>query len=248
VTPWVLRLILSNALVFIATSVSPRVEHTFSFVPALFLERPWTILTYMFLHAGIGHILFNMLALYFFGPRLELELGGGRFMALYLVSGVFGGLLSFVMSPMVGIVGASGAIFGVMFGFAYLWPREHVYIWAILPVEARWMVVGMTILSLMGGFGLGDMGVAHFAHLGGFLGGFIVMKMAGVRPYHAILKAMPAPALPKIDVTRWSGIRREELHPVNREEYDRIWAKLASAGVESLSPSEVAFLDRFSSL
>ncbi len=77
-TPWVRRLIVANIVVFFLQSVAG-VERQLAFVPAFVLYRPWTVVTYMFVHGGIMHILFNMIALYFFGPRVEERLGGRRF-------------------------------------------------------------------------------------------------------------------------------------------------------------------------
>jgi membrane associated rhomboid family serine protease len=177
-TPWVQRLLVANIAVFLLTALNPRLGSALALVPALLLERPWTLVTYMFVHAGLGHLFFNMLALYFFGPRLELRLGSRSFLGLYMVSGVSGALLSFVLTPYAALVGASGAIFGVMLGFARLWPRERIYIWGVLPVEAWVFILLMALLSLFGGIGLGDPGVAHFAHLGGIVGGYAFLRWA----------------------------------------------------------------------
>src|SRR5918999_2555556 len=134
-TPWVLRLIIANAVVHLALEprALPLPLDQLVLVPALIPYRPWTLVTYMFLHGGLSHILFNMLALYFFGSRVELRLGSRHFILLYLISGIAGGLLSLVFSPRVPIIGASGAVFGVSFAFAYFWPRERIYLWGVLP-------------------------------------------------------------------------------------------------------------------
>src|ERR1041385_5898318 len=136
-TPWVIRLIIANVLMFVASSASPEITEKLMLVPVLALSHPWTLVTYMFLHAGMGHIFFNMLSLFFFGPRLEMKLGGINFLWLYFISGIMGGLLSFVFTSYTPIIGASGAVYGVMLGFARYWPREPLYIWGVLPVEAR---------------------------------------------------------------------------------------------------------------
>ena len=116
-----------------------------------------------------------MLALFFFGPRVEERLGARRFLTLYFLSGISGAALSFVFSPTAAIIGASGAVFGVELAFARFWPRVPIYIWGVLPIEARWMIVGMTVLTLYGASSGGG-GIAHFAHLGGFLGAFIYLR------------------------------------------------------------------------
>lgn len=153
-TPWVTRLLIANVLMYVISFAAPAIVNSLMLVPALILSRPWTLVTYMFLHGSLWHLLFNMLGLYFFGPRLELELGGRDFLLLYFVSGVVGALFSF-LTPYSATIGASGAVFGVLIGFARYWPRERIYIWMILPLEARWLVVIVTGLSLLGGFGGG---------------------------------------------------------------------------------------------
>jgi membrane associated rhomboid family serine protease len=249
-TPWVLRLLFANAGVFLLQLVfGDPLTYWLGLIPAEVLIRPWTPFTYMFLHGGLMHILFNMLGLFFFGPRLEARLGGKHFMGLYLTSGLAGAALS-VVTPHALIIGASGAIFGVLVGFAYYWPREHIYIWGILPVEARVFVVALTALSLWMGF-RGGSGIANFAHLGGFAGGFLYLKAyqrwsAGGR-FRA--RAQPAAARTSsgtADLTRWRAIRTDNLHPVNRDELNRILDKISATGLDNLTADERAFLDRFS--
>ena len=238
---------IANGLMFVITLSSPALADAFIFVPALILARPWTLVTYMFLHADIGHILFNMLALFFFGPRLELELGGKRFLWLYFLSGGTGALLSYFIAPLSSIIGASGAVYGVMLGFAFCWPTELVHVWGIFPIQARWFVIVMTGISLLGGFGKTGGNIAHFAHLGGFLGSFLYMKWLQrfSQPREAMQHAETYE--PKdSDIKRWADIRPEGMHAVNREEYERIMSKMNSSGAESLAPQERAFLDRFS--
>jgi len=246
ITPWVLRLIIANVAVFLATMASPELFRALMLVPALALTRPWTLVTYMFLHGGIGHILFNMLGLYFFGPRLEERLGGRHFLGLYFASGISGALLSF-LTPNSAIVGASGAVFGIFLASAIYWPRERVYIWGILPVESRVLVAVMTILALYGGFSGSSGGIAHFAHLGGFAGGYLYLKWASWSSPAARFKRRSTPSAARsVDLEQWSRIRREDLHPVNREELDRVLAKIDVSGAGSLNDEERAFLNRFS--
>jgi membrane associated rhomboid family serine protease len=248
-TPWVARLIFLNVLMYGLIIVVPGLGDALMFVPALFLSRPWTIVTYMFLHGGLGHIFFNMLVLFFFGPRLEARMGGRRFLGLYLTSGIVGGLLSFT-SPMIGVIGASGAVYGVMLAFAYYWPREVVHIWGVLPIEVRWLVLGMTVLSVVSGFGGAGDGIAHFAHLGGFLGAWIYLKVmdrtSGARRFQAQAVATAPSISSPAAVARWSHIQREGLHPINLEELDRVMAKLQQEGVARLTDGEKEFLERFS--
>jgi membrane associated rhomboid family serine protease len=227
--------------------MAPEMERLFVFHPAYVFSRPWTAITYMFLHGGVWHLFFNMLGLYFFGSAVENRLGSKHFISLYFVSGLTGAALSF-FSP-AWIVGASGGVFGVFLAFAYYWPRQQILIWGVLPVEARVLVGVMTVVSL---FGIGG-GIAHFAHLGGYVGAFIYLKVMEwrspakqfKRKASGVTEAKRVFATDGSDLRRWEGIQVEALHPINRHEVDRLLTKAKSTGVSSLTPDERATLDRF---
>lgn len=241
-------LILANLAMLLLGGVTPGLANALMLIPLYIPIRPWTVVTYMFLHAGFAHFFFNMLALYFFGPRLEARLGGRRFIGLYLTSGIAGAVMSLV-TPYAAIIGASGAVFGVMLGYAHFWPRDIVYVF-FLPMEARWLVVLMTAVALFGGVLGGQSGIAHFAHLGGFVGGFLYLRWIELRSPAVQFRATaaPAPRSSVADIDRWRKVPLETLHPVNREEYERVMAKVELAGAASLTPDERAFLDRFSAV
>jgi membrane associated rhomboid family serine protease len=245
-TRWVTRLLLANGAIYLLSHTFPTVGWVLALVPAWILFRPWSVVTYMFLHADLWHLLFNMLGLYFFGPRLETRLGSRRFLALYLVSGIAGALLS-VFTPRAAIVGASGALFGVYYGYARFWPRDRILVWGVIPVEARVLVVIMTVLALYGGV-TGGGGVAHLAHLGGFLGGFLYLRLAERYSAAARFRALSEPKSKgsAADVVRWRSINPDAMHPVNRGEYERVMRKIEEEGAATLTPAERAFLDRFS--
>jgi membrane associated rhomboid family serine protease len=242
VTPWVQRFLIANVLMFFVQETVAGVEHPLSLVPALLLQRPWTLVTYMFLHSGFMHILFNMLGLYFFGPRVEQRIGSGRFFALYMIAGITGGLLSF-STPMVRIIGASGAVYGVLLAYARFWPRDQILIWGIIPVEVRWLVLIYTVMSLLGIGG----GVAHYAHLGGFVGAFLYLvwmeRTAGARKFRQVATA-PPPAKDAL-LTNWKKVDRTGVHAVNKDEVDRILDKISASGLASLTPQERLFLSNF---
>jgi membrane associated rhomboid family serine protease len=251
-SPWVTRLVLANVAMFFVSQAAPTVASALILVPRAVLIRPWTPITYMFLHAGFMHLAFNMLGLYFFGPRLEMRLGGRKFLWLYFLSGVTGAALSFVFTPSAAIIGASGGVFGVFLGFAMFWPRERVYIFGILPMEAWVLVAVMTVMALFGGFTSSRGGIAHFAHLGGFLGAFGYLKyLERASPARRFKKR--ADSVPRqsggnerANLERWSRIPRESMHEVNRAEVDRLLEKVRTHGASSLTPSERECLDRFS--
>jgi membrane associated rhomboid family serine protease len=248
VTPWVTRLLIANVVLFFVQQTMPGVTYALMFVPMRVLLQPWTIysmVTYMFLHAGFSHILFNMIALYFFGPRVEDRLGPKRFIWLYMISGVSGALLSFFFAPRAAVIGASGAIFGVTLAFAYFWPRAQILIWGILPVEA-WLLVGVyTLLALFGGFGGGGGGVAHFAHLGGFVGAWAYLKWLDRTSGHRTFRAKSTPKVIDKSLTNWKKVDVSRVHEVNRDELNRILDKISKSGLGSLTPQERVFLSNF---
>lgn len=256
-TRWVRIIVFANAAVFLVTGftqMGPMVASLMALRPhpLLILQRPWTPITYMFVHANFMHIFFNMLVLFFFGPRLELRLGSAKFVKLYFLSGLTGAALSmvFLLGPPIPIVGASGAVYGVLMAFAVLWPRDAIYIWGIVPVQARWLVGVMTAMTLFFGFGGAQDGVAHFAHLGGFLGGYLYMRRQDRNAPHRKFKDIVygadkrRPGRDGDDLRRWASIRVENLHELNRDEVERLRAKIEEMGVGSLTLDERAFLNR----
>lgn len=260
-TPWVKRLLIANVLVHVLAKVSGGLAYQWgALVPMDVLTRPWTPLTYMFLHApGLSHILFNMLSLYFFGPRLEERLGGADFLRLYFLGGIGGAAFSFFFDPQSVVVGASAAIFAVLLGFAMYWPRERIYLWAILPVEAWLLVVGLVVVNLFMGIGSvgggrsGGGGIAHFAHLGGAGFGFAFLKWrdwrrgASRRDFQRRLQDTPSSTgSDRTALQRWEAIDTGLMHELNRAEIDALLRKAKAAGVRALTTEERAFLDRMS--
>ena len=245
-TPWVQRLLIANVLMFFVQMTSPSVTSLLLFVPTDVLLRPWTLVTYMFLHAGIGHIFFNMLGLFFFGPRVEERMGSNRFITLYLISGIVGALFSIVLAPRNPILGASAAVLGVLMAFARFWPRERLLIWGVVPVEARWLVIIYAALDLMGGFGgVGRAGVANFAHLGGFAGALLYLLFLERRQGARRFKTAATPRVSDTALGDWQKVDRSSIHAVNRDEVDRILDKISALGIASLTPQERQFLSNF---
>ena len=247
--PWVKRLLFANVIGFILAQPGTLPFRWLMLVPSEILIRPWAPITYMFLHANLMHLLFNMLGLFFFGTRLEFRLGSRHFLALYLISGLMGAALSFVFAPQAAVVGASGAVFGVLLGFARFWPDEPIYIWGILPIPARWLVIIMTAMSLYSGIGGAQRGIAHFAHLGGFVGGYAFLKWRERKKgewQRAQRPARPVVATASQTLRRWEAIPRDNLHEINRAEVDRILDKARTHGIESLTQSERDYMERMS--
>jgi len=245
VTPWVLRLIVANIVVYFLEQTGMGVANYLAFVPNDVVLQPWTLVTYMFVHANVTHILFNMLALYFFGPRVEERLGSRRFITLYLLSGVSGAVLSMMFARNAPIVGASGAVFGVMLAFARFWPTAEIYIMGILPLQARVAVLLMAAAALWSGVQGSRGGVADFAHLGGFGGGWLYLiwldRRAGIKKFRSKTVA----PVGKDVLANYKSINTGSIHAVNRDEVNRILDKINASGLASLTAQEKLFLSNF---
>jgi membrane associated rhomboid family serine protease len=250
-SPWVLRLIIANVVMYFFTATNPQLEALLRFRPMFVLAMPWTPVTYMFVHQGAAHIIFNMLGLFFFGPQLERRLGAPHFLTLYLLSGLGGAALSFI-TPQVSIVGASAAVFGVVLAFARFWPNQKIYVYGVIPVEARYLVLLTFLYELVMGTRNVSDGVAHYAHLGGYIAAFLYLQWlernsAKEQFRQRVDKALyGAPVDSRPTTPEWGLIRREGLHPLNLEELDRIEKKITEQGSASLTPDERAFLHRLS--
>jgi membrane associated rhomboid family serine protease len=249
VTPYVRLLLFANiGVFFLQLTLGYGFTAAFGFYPPAVIVRPWTLVTYMFLHSpsGFMHIAFNMIALFFFGPRVEERLGSRSFLFLYFISGITGALLSMVMGPPALVIGASGAVFGVMLAFAWFWPDAPIMIWGIIPVPARILVIITTVFSLWSGLGGAGRGIAHFAHLGGYLGAYLYLKWLQ-RGRQEFRKRATAPPKPReLQFTKRPNVDLDKVHEVNREEVNRILDKISAHGMSSLSADERLFLSNFS--
>ena len=253
-TPWVRRLLIANVVMFIVPQVVPGLYPLLALVPRAIVVRPWTVVTYMFLHADLTHIFFNMIGLFFFGPRLEMWLGGRDFLKLYFLSGIGGAAFTFLFQPEFPVVGASAAVYGVLLGFAMIWPRERIYIWGVLPIQA-WLLATLLVGgSLWAGLSGSQSGIAHFAHLGGLGFGFAYLKLrewrkgSARREFQKKLESTPG-GKPRVlgdpgALRRWEAIDIEALHELNRSEVIHLMERVRSGGARALTLEERQFLDR----
>ena len=182
-TPVVLNLIIINALVYVAQLVLDRsigltnILALYSYDSEYF--RPYQLVTHMFAHSPsmIFHILFNMYALWMFGSVLERVWGPKRFLIFYIICGLAAGVAQMLLVENGQAIGASGAIMGLLAAFAYLFPNTKFFILPFpFPIKAKFMVMIMAGIDLFGGLHPGNAdNVAHFAHLGGMVMGFIIV-------------------------------------------------------------------------
>ena len=164
---WVL--IAVNLLFFMVTIVAPKFIFLLGLQPATFLSRPWTIITSLFIHGGLGHIIANMLTLYFFGTYLLRLIGESKFLVVYFCGGILGNILFILLAPPFSVgIGASGAVFALGGVLAIMRPKLRVFIFPIPVPLPLWAAVigGFLIISFLPG-------VAWQAHLGGLVLGLI---------------------------------------------------------------------------
>ena len=186
--PVVQNLIIANCVLYLAVRLIPAVNH----FCAEYMQLWWTdafnapefhsyqFVTYMFLHAGFGHLFSNMFALWMFGRSLEYELGSQRFLTYYMVCGIGAALIQIGIASLFGedltLLGASGAVFGLLLAFGLMHPNNMIYIIPFpFPIKAKWFVLGYAILEIALGWSPINTGVAHFAHVGGMLWGLVLL-------------------------------------------------------------------------
>jgi hypothetical protein len=187
-----------------------------------------------------------MIGLYFFGSRVEDRLGGSHYLWLYFISGISGALLSFAFARYAAVIGASGAIMGIMLAYAWFWPRDEIMIYGIIPVQARILVIIYAIMSVLGGSGIGGGNTAHFAHLGGLVGAFVYLYwLRGHSGSKQFRSAKVLAMVPDTRLSNWKKVDTSSVHEINREELDRILDKINKSGLGSLTPTERQFLMNF---
>ena len=156
----------------------------FGLQPRLVVHRffVWQLVTYLFLHGGWFHIIFNMFALWMFGADLESKWGSKKFLFFYFLTGVGAGVLDVTVNtifppavPSI-TIGCSGAIYGLLMAYGMLFPDRLIYLYMIIPIKAKWFVAIMGLIELVSSFSTPGSGISHFAHLGGMLFGYLYLR------------------------------------------------------------------------
>jgi len=180
--------VIANVAAFLVSLVLPAITLAFGLRPADIFGRlhVWQPITYMFLHAGIFHILFNMLALWMFGVELERTWGSRYFLQYYFVCGVGAAMTTVLLSFVPGAfgeqlyysltIGASGAVYGVLLAYALYFPNRPIYYMMIFPLPAKVFVAIIGAISLLSSMSGPGGGIAHTTHLGGLVAGYLYLK------------------------------------------------------------------------
>ncbi|HWB86988.1 MAG TPA: rhomboid family intramembrane serine protease [Bryobacteraceae bacterium] len=179
-------LLISNTVIFILTSLAgPEAQShilLLALAPVAVVKHFawWQLVTYMFLHGGVWHLIFNMLTLWMFGVSLEQDWGTRRFLKYYFYCGIAAGLCDVLINAAIGnwgtrTIGSSGAIFGLLLAFGVLYPNQTVLMDFLFPIKAKYMVMIYAAVELWLSFGV-NTGVSSLAHLGGMAFGYAYLK------------------------------------------------------------------------
>ena len=260
ITPWVGRLIVANSVVLLLLMTlftSAEVFRALEFSPSAALNHPWTFVSYMFVHGGLLHLFGNMLALYVFGTAVESRMGSRNFLLYYLFCGIGAAVFSLLLAGIMAVgpfVGASGAVLGVAVAFAMFWPDAELIVFPIpVPIKARTLVIGLVALDVIGSRLWPGDGIAHLAHVGGALFGYLFFRVqslsrrAPAQPTRAVERVVmvqsgSAESDRRTPVTPMRPRRRVDSDPVAAE-VDRVLDKISEKGISSLTPAERRFLD-----
>ncbi len=185
--PVVKNLMIANAIIYLAIVLLPDFNSFAARYAVLYwfqspLFHSWQYITYMFMHASFSHLFFNMFALWMFGRTLEYELGSRRFLLYYIVCGVGAALVQMGVVWLTGdygiqLLGASGAVMGLLLAFGVMHPNNIIMLMIPpIPMKAKYFVIAYAVLELFMGWRGYQSGVAHFAHVGGMLWGWLLLR------------------------------------------------------------------------
>ena len=241
-------LLIVNIIVFILIELSGQKNllfRTFGLVPSLVWSKfkIWQLFTYLFIHGGIFHIFFNMFVLWMFGKDLESQWGKMEFLLFYFVCGIGAGLITvlFSVNSIVPIVGASGAIYGLLLAYGFTYPNQMVYLYGLVPIKVKYMVLGLGAIAFFASLSASQSNVSHITHLSGMIIGLIfiyfninwkVIKLWYIRMRLKGLSQQPA--------------KQDNEEAQMKKQVDKILDKLNDSGWDSLTEQEENYLTQAS--
>jgi len=283
-TPGVKALLIVNVAVFVVQTLlrdySGRqmgpLTGNFGFIPGLAIRgfEVWRFFTYMFLHGGLTHLLFNMIGLWMFGSQIESRWGRGPFLLYYLVCGLGGALTYglfnlFGMESFVPMVGASGAIYGILLAYGLIFPDSVILLAMIVPIKAKYAVILFGLIELLSSMSGAGGGVAHLAHLGGMATGFLFLRLTipslragtGLRSPWSRWGGPKRPKVVRPDAGVWKGGASrpagdpprggnggprpaDDSPAADKAEVDAVLDKISREGLQSLTAREQEILRR----
>ncbi len=231
---FILQLFFLNQLIKFFGLIPTRVYHEFML---------WQLVTYMFLHGDIFHILFNMLALWMFGGIIEVRWGTKKFVRYYVLCGIGGGIATCLLSPNSTIpsIGASAGIFGILMAYGMMFPNSVVLLFGLFPMKARHFVILFGAIELLACMRYTPDGIGHFAHLGGMVVGYLYLK--NILNWNRMTKGIAE--LKEKREKESIETKKVDIRLV-KERIDTLLDKISSEGVNSLSKEEQEFLKKAS--
>lgn len=262
-SPVVAGLVLANAVggILLATVLTlPAIPEALQMDPGLVIKRPWTIVTYLFVHPSLVQLGLNLVLLVGFGPQVERKSSGGSFLLFYLACGIGSAIFALGLTSFMTVTplqGANGAVLGTALAFWFAWPNARLVL-DPLPVRLR---VG-TLVALLAGLEVGAAlllknGTSHLAHLGGLATGYLIVRIQMLGAKRSRTPPAPLPLKPVMtSVSARQSVRTVAVHPTPGpeptpevyppEELDRLLDKISASGIESLTAEERSLLERFS--
>jgi membrane associated rhomboid family serine protease len=250
ITPVVKFLLITNVSVFIIQIIFSNMFHIqlssyLGLIPKyVYTEFTlWQLVSYLFLHGNFFHILINMFVLWMFGCELERYWGSREFLFYYFVTGIGAGIFSVIFdyNSTIPIIGASGAIYGILTAFGIIFPNRLIYVYFLIPIRAKYFVMIFGVITLLSAISASSSGIAHFAHLGGMVIGFIYLR----KNFHS-----------EYIIEKWRQFRiniklrairnKQKKIRVFKEQVNSILDKISKVGYENLTEEEKKILHKAS--
>jgi len=241
-------LVIINIVVFVLTALSGQrsiLFSSFGLVPSNVWSnfKVWQLFTYLFVHGGFLHIFFNMFVLWMFGKDLEMQWGKNEFLLFYFTCGIGAGLMTvlFSVNSIVPIVGASGAIYGLLVAYGFTYPNRMVYLYGLFPLKVKYMVLGLGVIAFFASLSANQSNVSHITHLSGMIIGVLYIyfifnwKNIKMEYYRLRLKNLKQ---------KTSAQNDEEV--LMKKKVDEILDKLNASGWDSLTEQEEKYLTQAS--
>ncbi|MDH5174438.1 MAG: rhomboid family intramembrane serine protease [Elusimicrobiota bacterium] len=243
-------LIIANISVYIIQMFAGRnVLYTFGLVPYRVVKSLWLwqILTHMFVHGGLFHLLINLFVLWMFGKPIERQWGTTSFLKYYFTCGLGASIFILLTSldSRIPVVGASGAIYGILVAFAMLYPDSIIYLYFLFPIKAKHFAILIGAVAFLSGISGGKSNIAHFGHLGGLLVGYVYLKFPLWKYRFHPQRLLAFLRLPKISLRRRKKYKTE-FYKID-DKVNQILDKILLHGVDSLTAEEKRIMDEYSS-
>ena len=241
-------LLIVNIVVFVLVEFSGQrslLFRTFGLVPSLVWSKfkIWQLFTYLFIHGGIFHIFFNMFVLWMFGKDLESQWGKMEFLLFYFVCGIGAGLITvlFSVNSIVPIVGASGAIYGLLLAYGFTYPNQMVYMYGLFPLKVKYMVLGLGAIAFFASLSASQSNVSHITHLSGMIIGLIFiyfnLNWKVIKLWYVRMRLKGIIRRP---------VKKDDEESQMKKQVDKILEKLNDSGWDSLTEQEEKYLTQAS--